>query len=147
MTAIEDGLYQPAMKARMEELERQKAEIGVRLREMPPDLPDVNPNVAELYRVQVVQLAAALQEPDVDAEAAGAIRSLIGAVAITPGEKRGHVNALLRGDLMGILELAASRGDTACQAQAITTAVAGPRFEPSRDRGRDGMKKDLTPDC
>jgi len=71
LTAIEDGLYQPSMKARMEELERQKAEIGVRLREMPPDLPDVNPNVAELYRVQVAQLAAALQEPDVDPEAAG----------------------------------------------------------------------------
>ncbi|MBZ9823192.1 hypothetical protein LB528_27680 [Mesorhizobium sp. CA4] len=31
MAAIADGLYQPSMKARMEDLERQKAEITARL--------------------------------------------------------------------------------------------------------------------
>ncbi|MGK6317946.1 recombinase family protein [Sphingomonas sp. DT-204] len=35
MTAIEDGLYQPTMKARMAELERQKAEIVVRMARAP----------------------------------------------------------------------------------------------------------------
>ena len=50
MAAIEDGMYQPTMKARMAELERQKAEIETRLRDAPADLPDVNPNVAEVYR-------------------------------------------------------------------------------------------------
>ena len=57
MTAIEDGMYQPAMKARMAELERRKAEIAARLRDAPADLPDVNPNVAELYRRKVARLA------------------------------------------------------------------------------------------
>ena len=33
MAAIEDGMYQPAMKARMAELEQQKAEIEARLRD------------------------------------------------------------------------------------------------------------------
>jgi hypothetical protein len=51
--AIEDGLYQPTMKARIAELERQKAEIEARLCAAEPQLPDVNPNVAELYRRKV----------------------------------------------------------------------------------------------
>ncbi|MDB5604653.1 MAG: Recombinase [Bradyrhizobium sp.] len=41
MGAIEDGMYQAAMKGRMGELERQKAEIEVRLAHAPADLPDV----------------------------------------------------------------------------------------------------------
>ena len=40
MDAIEDGMYQPAMKARIEELVQQKAEIDARLAEAPADLPD-----------------------------------------------------------------------------------------------------------
>ena len=41
------GMYQPAMKARMSELEQQKAAIEKRLAEAPPDIPDVHPNIAE----------------------------------------------------------------------------------------------------
>src|SRR3546814_2197866 len=43
VAAIEDGLYQPAMKARMAELEREKAEITARLVEAPQDVPDIHP--------------------------------------------------------------------------------------------------------
>ncbi|MEJ5020217.1 hypothetical protein WH297_10775 [Ochrobactrum vermis] len=43
MTAIEDGMYQPSMKARMNDLERQKTEIVARLAEAPADIPDVHP--------------------------------------------------------------------------------------------------------
>jgi len=57
MAATEDGMYQPAMKARMAELERQKAEIEARLRDAPADLPDVNPNIAEVYRRKIERLA------------------------------------------------------------------------------------------
>lgn len=56
IAAVEDGLYQPTMKARLAELERQKAEIEARLRAAEPELPDVNPNVAELYRRKVRRL-------------------------------------------------------------------------------------------
>jgi hypothetical protein len=48
------------MKARLAELERQKAEIEARLRAGEPKLPDVNPNVAKLYRRKVKHLAEAL---------------------------------------------------------------------------------------
>lgn len=74
MAAIEDGMYQPAMKTRMAELERQKAEIEARLREASADLPDVNPNVAELYRRKVERLADEPTDSQTNQEAAVAIR-------------------------------------------------------------------------
>ena len=48
MAAINHGLYQPTMKARMEDLERQKAEITARLAQAPSDVPDLHPNIANL---------------------------------------------------------------------------------------------------
>jgi hypothetical protein len=43
IAAIEDGLYQPSMKSRMEELERQKAELTARLAEASGKGPDILP--------------------------------------------------------------------------------------------------------
>ncbi|MGH7072692.1 MAG: hypothetical protein ACREFD_00615 [Stellaceae bacterium] len=43
----------PAMTARMAELKQQKAETEARLREFVPDIPDINPDVAERYRRKV----------------------------------------------------------------------------------------------
>ncbi|WP_265518719.1 recombinase family protein [Nitratireductor luteus] len=106
IAAIEDGMYQPAMKARMEELERQKAEIMARLAEAPADMPDVHPNIANVYRARVVTFTEALNDPDGGREAAAALRSLIGEVVLLPGKKRGEVHAELRGELMGILDFA-----------------------------------------
>lgn len=135
MTAIEDGMYQPAMKARMAELERQKAEVAARLRDAPADLPDVNPNVAELYRRKVARLADALADSEASQEAAAAIRSLIGDVVLTPGKRRGEVKATLRGELLGILDFA-SGGSTPRRAEprVITNAVASPRNHRCRTR-------------
>ncbi len=128
MAAIEDGLYQPAMKARMAELERQKAEIDARLSEAPADIPDVNPNVAEVYRRNVIGLATALKDPDSGRRAAAMIRSLIGEVVMTPGTKRGEVKAILRGELLAILEIASGRAEAGrCPGQVITNAAASPR--------------------
>src|SRR5712664_2132490 len=70
LDAIEDGMYQPAMKVRMSELERQKAEIQKRLEDAPVDPPDIHPNIAELYRAKVIHLAETLAEPESNGEAA-----------------------------------------------------------------------------
>ncbi|WP_316168797.1 MULTISPECIES: recombinase family protein [unclassified Bradyrhizobium] len=104
MAAIEDGLYQPSMKARMDELERQKAEITARLSQAPADVPDMHPNIANVYRKNVARFTEALTDPDGGREAAEALRSLIGEIVLNPGKKRGEVHAELRGELMGILE-------------------------------------------
>ncbi len=129
LDAIEDGMYQPAMKARMSELEQQKAEIEKRLAEAPADMPDVHPNIAEHYRAKVIRLAETLAEPEADGEAREDIRSLIGEVVITPGDKRGESHATLRGELVAILDLAAGRRRSP-RPEVITNALAGPRFEP-----------------
>lgn len=105
IAAIEDGMYQPSMKARMDELERQKAEIAARMGEAPADVPDVHPNIANVYRLRVERFIDALDDPDGGRQAAEALRSLIGEIILTPGQKRGEVHAELRGELFGILEL------------------------------------------
>lgn len=126
MAAIEDGMYQPAMKARMEDLERQKAEIMGQMAQVPADVPDVHPNIAEIYKAKVIHLTEALADPELRAEAAEAIRSLVGEVVLTPGEKRGAMRAVLRGELMGILDFVAERrGQT--RSEVITKVVASPR--------------------
>jgi hypothetical protein len=106
MAAIEDGMYQPSMKVRMDDLERQKAEIAERLTQAPADVPDLNPNIASHYHRNVERFAEALDDPDGGREAAEALRSLIGGIMLTPGEKRGEVHISLRGELMGILDVA-----------------------------------------
>jgi site-specific DNA recombinase len=126
MDAIEDGMYQPAMKARMEELAQQKAEIEARLSEAPVDLPDIHPNIAEHYRAKVLRLAETLVEPGANGEAREDIRSLVGEVVITPGDKRGETHAILRGELTAILDLAAGRRSSS-KPEVITNALAGPR--------------------
>jgi site-specific DNA recombinase len=126
MVAIEDGLYQPAMKTRMAELEQQKAETEARLAKAPADMPDVHPNIAELYRAKVLRLATTLNEPDANGEAREDIRSLVGEVVITPGQKRGENHAVLRGELLAILDLAEGRRRP-LRPEVITTAGACPR--------------------
>jgi ElaB/YqjD/DUF883 family membrane-anchored ribosome-binding protein len=125
LDAIEDGMYQPAMKARMSELEQQKAEIEKLLAEAPAEMPDVHPNIAEHYRAKVIRLAETLAEPESNGEARDDIRSLIGEVVVTPGEKRGESHATLRGELMAILDLAAGRRSP--KLEVITNALADPR--------------------
>jgi len=119
-------MYQPAMKARMSELVHQKAEIEARLAETPIDMPDMHPNIAEHYRTKVIRLAKTLAEPESNGEAREDIRSLIGEIVITPGEKRGESHATLRGELMAILDLAAGRRRSPSP-EVITNALAGPR--------------------
>jgi len=65
------------------------------------------------------------------------IRSLVGEVVITPGHKRGESHAILRGELMAILDLAAGRRRSP-NPEVITNALAGacnqiffPRYRPS----------------
>ena len=123
--AIEAGLYQPSMKARMAELEQQKAEIVARMEMVEPVLPDVNPNIAEIYRRKVACLTDGQVNLETNMEAAMAIRSLIGDVVLNPGEKRGEVHATLRGELMAILDPAAGRNTPGTLPSRAITGVGG----------------------
>ena len=65
--------------ARREELERQQQ----RLSEPPPLL---HPQMADIYRTKVTQLARALQEPESRPEATEALRGLVDAIVLTPDQ-------------------------------------------------------------
>lgn len=126
MTAIEDGMYQPAMKARMAELERRKTDILSRLDDAPPAIPDIHPGIADIYRRKVEHLVETLQDPEARAEAAADVRSLVGRIILTPGDKRGVVHATLHGELMGILDFVRDRQQgVSIQPRVITKACAG----------------------
>jgi site-specific DNA recombinase len=131
MAAIEDGMYQPSMKARMDDLERQKVEILARLADAPADIPDVHPNIANLYRLRVERLSEALSDPDGGRQAAEALRSLIAEIVLTPGAKRGEVHATLRGELFAILEFARTEEAGRAANRPFMPAVeACPRNQP-----------------
>jgi site-specific DNA recombinase len=142
MTAIEDGMYQPAMKTRMDELTQQKAEIQARFADAPADVPDVHPNIAELYRAKVTRLAETLAAPESNGEAREDIRSLVGEVVLTPGEKWGQIHAILRGELMAILDLAEGRRRSP-RPEVITSALASLRYpiHPNEDRRTTPLRR------
>jgi hypothetical protein len=64
---------------------------------------------AHIYKAKIIRLTEALADPELRAEAAEAIRSLVGEVVLMPGEKRGKMQAVPRGELMGILDFVARR--------------------------------------
>jgi hypothetical protein len=129
MAAIEDGLYQPVMKARLAELERQRAGIEARMVEAPQPVPTIHPNIADAYKRRVERLAETLKDPETRLEAADAIRSLIGKIVLHPGEKWGEVRATLHGELMGILDFVRDEAEP---------AAAAPRFTPKVPQGAPG---------
>ena len=140
MTAIEDGFYQPAMKARMEGLERQKAEITARLSQAPADISDVHPNLANIYRLRVERFTDVLDDPEGGRQAAQALRSLIGEIVLTPGEKRGEVNAELRGELFGILAFVKGE-ENQRDAGFMLAGTAGPRNQRSSSTSPAGTAR------
>ena len=122
MAAIEDGLYQPTMKARMAELERDRAEITARLAVAPQGIPDVHPGIAEIYKRKVAALTDTLKDPETRLDASSDIRSLVGKIVLHPGEKRGEVRATLHGSLIGILDFANDTPQP--EARRLITSVA-----------------------
>ena len=136
VTLIENGAGNRALLARLTELEAQEDEINARLAQAPVDLPDIHPNVADIYARKVARLAEALSHPDERDEAADAIRGLIEKITLSPGAKRGCIDALLHGDLGTILEWTAQNANTPglVGSGVSVSVVAGAGFEPTTFR-------------
>jgi DNA invertase Pin-like site-specific DNA recombinase len=135
VTLIEDGGGSRALVARLRELEAREDELTDRLARAPVDLPDIHPNVAELYARKVARLAEALGHPNERDEAADAIRGLIDKITLTPGAKRGEIAATLHGDLATILDWTAKTNKPGtCVPGMSVSVVAGAGFEPAAFR-------------
>ena len=111
-TVIEEGGYVRGMSDRLRELEARQDELTQRLSAAPAALPDIHPNVADIYRHKVARLAEALDHPEDRDAAASAIRGLIERIVLTPSEKWAEMDAVLHGDLGTILEWAGNRSQS-----------------------------------
>lgn len=108
--AVEDGGYSRPLMERLRTLEADAEEIERKLAEAPRDIPDIHPKVPELYRRKVHALAEALERPEDRDAAAKALRGLIDRIVLSPGDRRGAVEAQLFGDLEALLALAHEDG-------------------------------------
>ena len=137
VTAITEGMFHPSMKARMDGLEAERADLEAQLAALPEPAPvAIHPGLAETYTRKVVDLAEALNDPEARPEAADLLRGLIESVTLTPDPDapNGHVIELV-GELGAILSLCGNEVATNANARRGTagvrqlTVVAGAGFE------------------
>ena len=138
IAVIEDGGYVRGMVDRLRELEARQDELNERLSATPADLPDIHPNIGDVYRRKVERLAEALDHAEDRDAAASAIRGLIERIVLTPGEKWAEMDAVLYGDLGTILEWAGNGSQNTKTGipmpEMSVSVVAGVGFEPTTFR-------------
>ena len=101
--AIKAGMFHESMKAEMDALEARKSELATLLVDAPEDKPDLLPTASAIYAKKVAKLTQALNRPAERQEAAEALRMVIEKIVLTPGPKRGEMDATLHGELGQIL--------------------------------------------
>jgi site-specific DNA recombinase len=125
-----------ALKQELVTLEKRQRQLQQELAATHAPPPLIHPNLAEVYRQRVERLHEALQDSATRDEAFELIRSLIDEIRLVPED--GELRVELRGELAGILALAADRkkpgGLSAAGLAEQIKMVAGEGFEPSTFR-------------
>jgi len=130
---IKDGIRTPTMKEELRALEARKVELAAAPEHAPA--PRLRPKLAEIYRQKVANLQEELNRPELRAEAAEAIRSLIEEIRLV--FENGRLEIELAGDLAGILALASGSKKPVSRGNGLqVTLVAGARYLLYRDRRR-----------
>jgi hypothetical protein len=78
--------------------------LNARLETAPPPMPRLHPNLAELYRQKVMNLAQSLNEEHTRLEAVECIRELIEEIRLLPDN--GKLRVELYGELAALIKLA-----------------------------------------
>jgi site-specific DNA recombinase len=99
---IEEGLYEPSMKARMQGLERRREALEAELATAAEPKPRLHPGLAEVYRQKVAALQESLGAEN-GHEAREAIQALVEAIVLVPED--GKLAIEVQGDLAAILAL------------------------------------------
>jgi DNA-binding Lrp family transcriptional regulator len=102
--AIKAGVPGVAVKDEMAVLEAKRVELLARIEAAPPSMPRLHPNLAELYRQKVTNLAEALNDEHTRLEAAECIRALIEEIRLVLVD--GKLRIELIGELAALLNLA-----------------------------------------
>ena len=138
--AIEDGLYEPAMKARLVELRQERERLQTDTRAFDPAALDVlmHPQLAEGYRRKIERLERLLEGSEQD-EAREIVRSMIERVVLTPRPDGRGLDATLFGALAALLSVSAEvsgkkRPSAAEPSEGQLSVVAGAGFEPAAFR-------------
>ena len=130
--AIEQSIITATTKDRLLELEARRDKLNADLAKAaasaPP--PTLHPNLAEVYRRKVADLETALDDALIHGEAALALRGLIDAVVLYPGEKRGEAHAELHGELAALTALEATKAKTRTSRDVRCLVGCGGGFEP-----------------
>jgi hypothetical protein len=115
----------------MTALEARRIELLAQLQAAPPPMPRLHPNLAELYRQKVMNLAKALNEEDTRLEAAECLRELIEEIRLVP--KNGQLQVDLYGELAALLNLA-NKHPRSKETGVQITLVAGAGFAQERTK-------------
>ena len=99
MNGVAPSEVRDEMNANAARREALKAKLAAA--DEPPPL--LHPEMARIYRAKVTELAAALQEPDSRSEATEALRGLVDAIVLTPGQDAETLQIELRGNLAAML--------------------------------------------
>ena len=130
--AIAEGLRTPGLREKLEELEGRVAALDeARATPAPPPL-RLHPNLSELYRQKVADLAATLDDPAIRTPALEAVRGLIEGVTVQ-ADTGGTVTLVLDGARSAMLELA-QPGSVRALCGSSVKLVAGAGFEPAAFR-------------
>ncbi len=121
--AIAEGLRTPGLKGRLEALEARLAELDAALEAPAPSPVRLHPNLAEMYRRKVAELAATLQDPEIRTPALETIRGLIERVVVRVSAA--GITLELEGALAAMVGLAQGAGGQASCAHAKSPALAG----------------------
>ncbi|WP_249211887.1 recombinase family protein [Gluconobacter cerinus] len=141
MTAIENGMFDLHMKARMQELRDREVDLNALLSSELEDTLDIHPNVAAIFKKKVARLTESLNQPEDRAEASEAVRALVEKIVLSPGDKRGDIFATLYGELGTLLRFVNQRDTKSgkslkrlAKKSMWESVVAGVGFEPTAFR-------------
>jgi site-specific DNA recombinase len=135
--AIADGLRSPGLNERLLELENRLAAIDDELRCPAPAPVRLNPNLSEIYRRKVTELASTLSDPSIAQPARDVIRGLIERVALRWDDSQPFI--ILDGALTALIGLTqnakspAGAGFGGIDLSSVKV-VAGAGFEPAAFR-------------
>ncbi len=134
--AIKDGVPASELKDDLAWITSRREELEELLDGTSVEPVLLHPNMADFYRKQVADLAAALNADENRAEAADLIRSLVDRITLTPNDE-GKLDINLYGDLAGILSMATNNNRPLNKSDPSVVQVkmvAGVGFEPTTFR-------------
>jgi len=102
--ALKDGLPASIVKDPLTALEAEQTELRARKERSAQPPPLLHPNMADVYREKVTQLARGLEYEESRTATAEALRGLIDAIVLTPQE--GELKIELQGNLAAMLRAA-----------------------------------------